>query len=170
MWTRVFAALVLLLIASFAIQALIPRRARARKMAPRLYMQWDVAPVIGFFGAILLALSFAEAVRREVIAAWGWGSASGLIASASVWAALVYRQSHPARNAQRETTGPAAWRLVRRYGAVLLFAVLGLYLAVRLFGAALEVFIAGALGVLVIAMAVAVFARNRHITEERNGK
>lgn len=159
MWTRVFAALVLFLIASFVIQALIPHRTRARKVLPRQSIGRDIAPVIGFFGATLLVLSFGEAVRREAIAAWGWGSLLGLLASVGVWIAMGYRGSRPAQ--EGKSTAHIVWRLARQYGVGLLFAILGLSLAVRVVGAALEIFVAGALGVLVIAMAVAVFASER---------
>ncbi len=181
MWLRVIAAVALLFVATFVIQILISRRGarnflssqRARGLAARQYAMWDVAPVAGFFGAILLALSFAEAARREAIDGWRWGIAFGLILSGCLGAAAAYRWKHRAPRketaaqpgvAPRPARDPAGSAIhvilgfVRTYGLVLLFAILGVTLAVRIVGAALQVFIAGALGTFTIALAVALFA------------
>ncbi len=169
MWLRVIVAMALLIVATFVIQILISR-SRARTFSSRHYAMWDVAPVTGFLGAVLLALSFAEAARREAIEAWRWGIALGLLLSGCLAAAVVYRWNHRvpkiadpvARNGAipggKETAARALLSLVRTYGLGLLFAILGVTLAVRFVGAALEVFIAGALGTFIVAMALGVFA------------
>src|SRR5574341_229523 len=122
MWLRVIAAVALLFVAAFVIQILISR-SRARNFSSRQYAMWDVAPVAGFLGAVLLALSFAEAARREVIEAWRWGIAFGLILSGGVGAAAVYRWNHrapkiadPAIPSGKETTARAILGFVRTYG------------------------------------------------------
>lgn len=164
MWLRVIAAMALLFVAAFVIQILVSR-SRARNFSSRRYAMWDVAPVTGFLGAILLALSFAEAARREAIEAWRWGIAFGLLLSGCLAAAVLYRWSHRVSKiagfaipSGKETAARAILGFVRTYGLGLLFAVLGVTLAVRFVGAALEVFIAGALGTLIVAMALGVFA------------
>ena len=116
---------------------------------------WEIAPVIGFIGAILLGLAFIEALRREVMDAWRWGVGLGLalaFISAVIWWARA--------GAQRGTrvTGWRAWlRLAQTYGIVVLGGVLGVVLAVRVIGALLEVFIASAVGVLALALALGIF-------------
>jgi hypothetical protein len=161
-WTRIVGALVLLIGISFLAQWLLPRRTTGTTR--RKYLRWDIAPIIAFFGALLLALSFAEAARGELIAPWGWGIAFGLLVSLAGWAMLGYRRSRAAR------PPASAWSLLQRFGTLLLAAVLGLYLSIRVFGTALEVFVAAALGILIVASAVAMFVENKPITEETNVK
>ncbi len=165
MLTRVLAVLVMLFIAAFVIQILFARGG-TRKISFKQYTMWDVAPVTGFLGAVLLALSFAEAARREVLDAWRWGLAFGFVFSVGIGLAVIYRWNH--RAPKKESTARAILGFIRTYGLVLLFAILGVTLAVRFIGASLEVFIGGALGVVVIAMAVAVFANAwRRRSEDR---
>jgi hypothetical protein len=164
LWIQIVAALVLLTAATYLIQWLVPRN-RSKGIPRRQYLRWDVAPIAGFFAALLLALSFAEAARREVIAPWGWGLAFGLIVSIGAWVLLGNRGHRAAR--QRASL----WHYLRRYGTPVIATVIGLYLAVRVFGSALGVFIAAAIGVVVMAAAVAMFVGNKQpIHEENNGK
>ena len=95
-----------------------------------------------------------------MIEPWAWGAAFGLLISAGAWALISYRRN-------RTDRGKASvWQSIQRYGTLVIAAVIGLYLAVRVFGAALEVFAAAALGTFAIAGAVAIFVGNKSITEE----
>lgn len=156
MWTHIVATLVLLIVATWVIEWFLARR-HARKTPARNVVTRDVAPVVGFLGVILLALSLAEAARSAVLAAWGWGIALGVIASA--YAVLAVRATVAAQPTQ--SPARAAWRLLRTRGVALLLALAGVYLAVRVVGAALEVLLAGALGVMVVAMAVLSVSRKQ---------
>jgi hypothetical protein len=159
MWINIVLSLVLLLAVTYLIQWLVPST-RGRKGSSRQYLKWDIAPIIGFFGILLLALSFVEAARRAALLAWGLGSALGLIATTGVWIALTYWWSLPPRPAQRRVSLlRMVFRIVRTYGLVFLIVLLGLNLSIRYFGSAIEVFVSGTLGVLVIGMATAVFTR-----------
>ncbi|MDE3088350.1 MAG: hypothetical protein KGJ80_03040 [Chloroflexota bacterium] len=160
-WTRIVGVLGALVIATYLIQWLVPRR-QTQESLRLSFLRWDIAPVVAFFGVLVLALSLAEAARQDVIAQWGAGIALGFIVSAGAWALTRYR-----RNAARPK---GAWQYLRQYGALGPASALVLYLSVRVLGAALEVFIAGAIGMIVIAIAAAVFFGNRPITEENNGK
>lgn len=158
MWTRIVGGLVLLIGASFGIQWLFPRT-RGQKVS-RQYVRWDVAPIVGFLGLILAALSLVEAQRGDVILAWGLGGAFGLVLGLGMWVALVYWWNQPAVPARKnESSLRLAWRFIRTYGILFLLALFGLNIAIRWLGASLEVFTAGALGVFVMATAAAVFAR-----------
>ncbi len=161
-WTRIVGALVLLIGISFLAQWLLPRKTTGNTRSQ--YLRWDIAPIIAFFGALLLALSFAEAARRDLLAPWGWGIAFGLLLSLGAGTLLSYRRRRAARGRAR------VWSSLQRYGTPLLAAVLGLYLSIRVFGTALEVFAAGAFGILVVAVAVALFVGTKPIAEEDNGK
>ena len=127
-------------------------RRRAVKR-PSIFL--EIAPVIGFIGAILLGLGFVEAVRREVVEAWRWGIGLG-VALAFVAGAL-WRVGAGASIGPSEMGWRAWLRIAKTYGIVLLFGVLGVVLAVRVIGALLEVFIASALGVLALAVALGIF-------------
>lgn len=116
----------------------------------------ELAPVIGFIGAILLALAFVEAARREVMAAWNWGIGLGLVLA--VVGGVIWLMTADVRRGVRESSWRAWIRVVRTYGIVVLIGVLGVIIAVRVIGALLEVFIASALGVLAIGIAAAIFA------------
>jgi len=162
-WTNIVGGLVLLIVATYVIQWLVPS-SRSKGTRRRQYLRWDIAPIIGFFGVLLLGLSFAEAARLGVIASWGWGILLGLLISAGVWWLLSFRQNRAAR---RQVS---VWQILRRYGTPVIAAAIGMYLAVRVFGAALEVSVAAALGLLVIAAAVALFVGSKPISEENHGK
>jgi hypothetical protein len=148
MWTNIVGGLVLLFVATYVIQFFFlgtkPKPGRSRT-------HWDVPPILGFFGVLLLGLSFVEAMRRIVIEAWGLGIGLGIIISVSFWFARIYR-SGLAR--PRESRLRLTIRFLRTFGAPLIVLFLATYLAVRIFGAVVEVFIAGALGVLILAIAV----------------
>jgi|GEM_PF-793706 hypothetical protein len=168
MWAQIVGALVVLVITTYVIQFFIPRSARSN--ARRASARWDIAPLLGFFGALLLALSLTEALRRAVIEAWAWGSALGLVASVVFWIALGYREN--VTQPRSESALRATFRIVRTYGTLVLVIVLGVYLAARVFGAVVEVFVAGAIGILIVAMAVRIFVRARQITRtgDNDGK
>jgi hypothetical protein len=94
MWSQIVGILAILVVATYAIQLFLPR---ARGGARRTSARWDVAPVIGFFGILLLALSFTEALRRVVIEVWLVSLLLGLLLSAFLWIALGSRAPSPAR-------------------------------------------------------------------------
>jgi hypothetical protein len=164
LWTRIVGALALLLAATFLIQWLMPRR-QSQPMARSRFLRWDLAPVVGFIGAVLLALSLVEASRREMIAQWGWGIALGLVVSAAAWAHVSFGQRRAAARA-------SVWRYVQQYGMFAIALGIGFYLGVRVFGAMLGVFAASALSVGVIAIAIALFHGNAVAEDkgESNGK
>jgi MFS family permease len=151
MFIRILAAIILILAALFVVDWLFLRN-RAQKS---LSAMWDTAPILGFFGAVLLALAFAEAARREAMDAWRWSIAFGLLLSACAGIAMMARAKY--RVARNESGLRGLWRIAQTYGLAILFGALGVVIAVRVIGAALEVFIAGALGLLIIAIAVGVF-------------
>lgn len=158
MWTRIVGGLLLLIGASFGVQWLFPRT-RGQKVS-RQYVRWDVAPILGFLGLLLAALSFAEAQRGDVVLAWGLGGAFGLVLGLGMSVALIYWSNQPASRAPQDQSAlRLALRFIRTYGILFLFALFGLNLAIRWLGAALEVFTAGALAVFIMATAAAVFAR-----------
>jgi hypothetical protein len=163
LWTRIVGVLVLLVAATYLVQWLAPRGGK-REIPRKQYLRWDVAPIVGFFGALLLALSFAQAATNQVIEPWVWGDIFGLLVSVGAWVLFPNRPNRAARGR------PSVWQSIRRYGTLVIAGVIGIYLAVRVFGAALEVFVAAALGTFIIAAAVAIFVGNKSITEERNGK
>jgi hypothetical protein len=163
LWANIVGALILLIIVSYLIQWLVPR-SRSKATPRSRYLRWDVAPIVGFFGAILLALAFAQAVESNALALWAGGDACGLIVSGGAWLLGFYRPSQGAGKKR------GVLQTIRRYGAIVIGSLIGLYLAVRIFGAALGVFVAAALGVFVIAFAVTLFNGNKPIAEEKNGK
>ncbi len=161
MWSSIVAGLVVAILATYALQLFVPRApARVR----RNYARWDVAPLLGFIAALLLALSFVEALRRAVIEAWGIGLGVGLVVSLVCGIVLVTSRDAPVR--PKESAFLATLRLVRAYGVVAIAASLGLYVAVRLVGVALEVLFASAFGVWLMTMAMALFVRGRIAEEE----
>ncbi len=157
MFSRLLIIIAILCVAAWLVQILLVHVRGNPSRAPRRYVMYDLAPLLAFFGAILLALSFVESVRREVLEAWRWGMALGVAASAGVWMMFVYRWSQPA--GAGASAWRTAWRVARTYGALVLIVAFTIYLAVRVFGVRLEVFLAGAGGVTLIALAAAVFAR-----------
>jgi hypothetical protein len=160
MWSQIVGILVVLVVATYAIQLFLPRgRGGARRTSAR----WDVAPVIGFFGILLLALSFTEALRRVVIEVWLVSLLLGLLLSAFLWIALGSRAPNPARS--RGSALLATIRLIRTFGLPVLLALIAVYLAARFVGSVVEVFISGLLGTAMIAMAVWIFLISRQTTK-----
>ena len=161
LWTQIVGTLVVLIVLSYLIQWLVPR-GKANATARRRYLRWDIAPLVAFFGAVLLVLSFAQAVANDILAPWGGGAVLGLIASGGAWMLGLYR-SNPASGKRL-----GLLQSIRRYGPPVIGVSIGLYLAVRIFGTALQVLVAGTLGVCAILFAVALFAGNKPIAEEKN--
>ena len=153
LWLRIVVALALLVIATYLIQWLVPRR--GAKANHRQYMRWDIAPIVGFFGALLLALSFALAVQSGAIVQWGWGFVFGFVVSALAWTLGIYRQNQTAHKRA------GSRQIVRRYVPLAIAVLVGLYLTIRVFGAVVEVIAVAALGVFVLAFAVTLFVSNR---------
>jgi len=160
MWSQIVGILAILVVATYAIQLFLPR---ARGGARRTSARWDVAPVIGFFGILLLALSFAEALRNTQIEVWLVGILLGLLLSAFLWIALGSRAPSPTR--ARGSALLATIRLIRTFGLPVLLALIGVYLAVRFVGAVVEVFVSGLLGAAMIAMAIWIFLISRQTTK-----
>ncbi len=167
MWTRIVGGLVVLIVLSFAVQWVLPQNMRTRKGPARQYLKWDIAPLLGFFGLLLLGLSLVEAFRSDTVIAWGSGDVLGLIAGIVLWTALLYawRQPMPPIR-KRESSLRLAWRIVRTYGIVFLFALLALNIAIRMIGSMVEVFVAGAAGVFIMAIAVVIFTRSTVTSQE----
>ncbi len=157
-WTRIVGGLVVLFAATYLIQFLFPRG--TQKTARRL-KQDQFAPMIAFFGIVLLALSWLEAIRREALVAWALGDGVGVIAALGLGIVLANRGA--AAPPPRESTLRATVRVLRTYGTLILGAALAIYLAVRVFGATVEVFIAGAFGVIILASAATLFMRARKL-------
>jgi hypothetical protein len=146
-----FAAIIL--IAIIALGWLVPRE---RKSQQSLGRPWEIAPIIGFLGAVLLAIGFVEADRRLVVESWRWGVVFGILLSVCFGLFMLYRANRII--ADPNETGWRAWlRVAQSYGLFLLIAILSVIIAVRVVGPLLEVFIAGALGTLVIVLAAGVF-------------
>ena len=159
MWSQIVGTLVVLVVATYIIQLVLPR---ARGGARRTSARWDVAPVIGFFGVLLLALSLTEALRRVVIEVWLVGIVLGLVLSAFLWIALGSWEITPTR--QRGSALLATIRLIRTFGLPVLIALIGVYLAVRFVGAIVEVFVSGLLGAAIVALAIWIFLVGRQTT------
>jgi hypothetical protein len=159
MWSQIVGTLVVLVVATYIIQLVLPR---ARGGARRTSARWDVAPVIGFFGVLLLALSLTEALRRVVIEVWLVGIVLGLVLSAFLWIALGSWEIAPTR--QRGSALLATIRLIRTFGLPVLIALIGVYLAVRFVGAIVEVFVSGLLGAAIVALAIWIFLVGRQTT------
>lgn len=155
MWTNIVGALVLLFVGTYVVQWFLPRS--AKQAMSRRDMRRELAPVIGFVGILLLALSLTESFRRQVVAAWGLGIALGVILSIGIWFALNYGL----RGSVAMPTSPlrATIQIVRTFGLPTILAVIGIYLAVRIVGVMLEMFIAGAISILVVAAAVMIFTQ-----------
>ena len=136
-WGRIVGVLVVLIVITFLAQWILPR-GKSKQAVRRQYLRRDVAPMLGFFGVLILGLSFAEALRREVIAAWGWGVVLGVALSFSLWVLWNYNSNQP-------PTGRSLWYYIRQFGLPVVAVVIGTYLAVRVFGTMVEVFVASAL-------------------------
>lgn len=153
MWTRIVGALLVLIVATFAIQWVLPRNARGRGISARQYLLYDITPIIAFFGVLLILLSLVEAARLGFIYAWSWGGGLGLLASIGFWLARPYAWQPPAAG-KREPVWRLAWRLVRTFGPILLVVLIVLNLLTRWLGPIVEVFAAGAFGIFVVVIAL----------------
>ena len=152
MWTQIVGGLVLLIVGTYAIQLFLPR---ARGNPSRTSARLDIAPALGFFGVILIALSLTESIRRSVIEAWAIGIAVGVILGIGVWVALGYRIDAPALRKQSALL--ATLRLVRAFAVPTILVVIGIYLVVRIFGPTVLVVLANAMGILLIVVALRIF-------------
>jgi hypothetical protein len=152
MWSQIVGTLIVLVIATYAIQLFLPR---GRGSTRRASARWDIAPVIGFLGILLLALSFAEAWRRGGIEVWLAGIVVGLVLGALLWIALGSRSNIPTRPSGSALI--ATIRLIRTFGLPVLVTIVGVYFVVRIVGAMAEVFVSGLLGAAMVAMAVWIF-------------
>lgn len=162
MWTQIVVTLILLVIATYVIQLFAPR---SRKGQARTSLRWDVAPMLGFFGVLLLALSLLEAFRRVLIEAWGVGILFGVILGVAVW---VGAQAQPNNGVQPKGSALlATLRIFRTYGVVILVAVVAVYVAGRILGPIVEVFVSGALGILLVAIAARMFVGGVPIQERK---
>ena len=155
MWTQIVAGLIVLIAVTYAIQYFLPRR---KPNSHSANARWDIAPALGFFGVLLLALSLTEAIRGAVIEAWMFGIAFGFILGIGAWIALGYRIQAPLVPAARKQSAfLATLRLIRTWGMTVILIVIGIYLAVRILGPSVEVFLAGAGAVLLIGVALRLF-------------
>jgi hypothetical protein len=154
MFTRIAAVVGISLLLILALDYFFLRR----RFPNRPSVFWELAPVIGFIGAVLLTLAFVEAMRREVMAAWNWGIGLGLLLA--IVAGVIWLMTADVRRSVQESSWRAWLRIARTYGIVLLMGVLGIVIAVRVIGALLEVFIASALGVLALGIAAVILAKN----------
>ena len=154
MFLRLILSIVVVFVAAGLIQMVLVRTRGLTRAAAQRSAWWDVPPILAFIGAVLLALAFVEGARREMMDAWRWGIALGLVVGAGAWIAF-YR----AEQTTRESAGRAAWRWTRTYGVLALVALAAVYLGVRAVGALLGVLLASAAGVALIAAALGLFAK-----------
>ena len=144
----------LLIVGTYAIQLFMPR---ARSNSSRTSARTDIAPALGFFGVLLIALSLAEAIRRTVIEAWMIGIVLGLGVGIGAWVALGYRFDAPAPVSRNQSALLATFRLVRAFAVPTIAVVIGIYLIVRIVGPIVLVLLANALGVVLIVVALKIF-------------
>jgi cadmium resistance protein CadD (predicted permease) len=162
MWNQIVATFVILILATYLVQLFVPR---ARHSTRRTSVRWDVAPVVGFLAVVLLALAFAEALHRAMLAAWLIGLLGGLGLGVVVWIALGARADWlPTR---RESALRATVRVLRVFGPPALMALLLFALAARVFGSIVEVFGAALAGALVLAMAVWLFLVSQPVMNDK---
>ncbi|MBI5034541.1 MAG: hypothetical protein HZB51_28800 [Chloroflexi bacterium] len=154
MWTQIVGGLVVLIVGTYAIQLFFPR---GRSNPSRTSARMDVAPALGFFGVLLIALSLTESIRRSVIEAWVVGIAFGVILGIGAWIALGYRIPAPVHAPRKQSALLATFRLVRTFAVPTIAVVIGLYLIVRIFGPTVLVLLANAVGILLIVVAVRIF-------------
>ena len=158
MWTRIVGGMVVLLVALFAVQWVIPRSMRARRPESRQYLKKDVAPVLGFLGLLLLGLSLAETVRNGMWIVWGSGGGLGLVAGLALWIALAHLWGQPEPPARkRESSIRVALRMIRTFAVPFVLGLLVMNIALRVWGDVAQVFLAGAFGIFIVAIAVAVY-------------
>lgn len=163
-WTRIVGGLVFLVVVSYVVQWFLPKQPRARRMNPRQFARWDIAPLLGFFGVLLLLLSGVQAAQQADLSAWLWGIGAGALIGVFGWIALAQTARSTTTRAQPSMLRIALW-LVRTYGLFFLIAFLALNLAVRWLGAALELFMAGGLGAIILIGALALFSTARKATD-----
>jgi hypothetical protein len=167
MWTQIVAGLILIIAVTYAIQYFLPRRS---SNASHTTARWDIAPALGFFGLVLLALSLTEAIRREVTGAWALGIGLGVLLGIGAWIALGYRLTAPLV-ARKQSAFLATLRLVRTWGMTVLLIVIGIYLAVRIVGPSVEVFLSGAGAILLLTVALRIFVGvNKKLIEDNHVK
>lgn len=152
MWTQIVVTLILLIIGTYVVQFFLPRAGQSN--ANRANARWDVAPALGFFGALLLALSLVEAIRQSIVDMWAWGIVLGALLSVVTWVVLNYR---PAPVLPKGSALMATLRILRAYGTLIVLAVIGVYLVVRFAGSVIDVLIASALGLVIVTMALKIF-------------
>lgn len=164
MWYQIVATLVILILATYAIQLFVPR---ARIKTRRTSVRWDVAPVIGFLAAILLALALAEALRRGIPEVWLLGIIVGLVLGVGMWIALGTRTDlMPSRNGGSALR--ATVRVVRAFALPVLGGLLALTFAARVLGSIVEVFSAALVGAGGLAMAVWLFLASPQTKTEQS--
>ena len=150
MWGQIVAALAILIALSWALEKLLwrnrPRPARSRDWGR------EFAPLVGFVGILLVALSLVEAFRRVAFEPWLGGVVFGGIVVAIAAATGVFGQSISARG---------VLSAARAAGLALIFTIIGIYFAVRVIGALAQVFIESALSVFALGAAVGLFLRAR---------
>ncbi len=166
MWNQIINLFLILIAATFIVQFFLPRPAQPSPR--RTNLQWDIAPLIAFFGVLLVGLAFVESLRQHVIEAWALGSGIGVLGAISVGIARATRQ---------ESVAPpkSSWRTIlqtmRTVGVSVAVVALSAYLAIRFFGAAVEVFLAGAFGIVLIGIGILVFADTQSaLARKSNGK
>lgn len=161
MWLRIVLVMVALILISFPLQWLLPKPSQARRIEGYKYLMYDIAPLLGFFGVLLFALSLAQAAQQQAILAWALGDGLGIVAGACLW--IAFAQSFRAKQAgpSRASGLRIAFRLVKTYGLVVLIALLGVNIAIRWLGPALEVLLAAALGVTLVVSGIGVFVQAR---------
>ena len=158
MWTQIVAGLILLIIGTYVVQFFMPRAGQSS--AQRANARWDIAPALGFFGALLLLLALVEAIRQSIVDIWAWGMALGLILGVVTWVVMGYRT---APVMPKGSALVATFRILRAYGMIIFFAIIGVYLAVRFAGSVIDVFIASALGLVIVTMALRIFVSTKQI-------
>src|SRR5512141_2396335 len=99
MWFRILLLAVALIAISFVLERLLPKTGRGRRISSYRYLAWDIAPLLGFFGIVLLGLSLVEGLHQLVMCVWLGGSIAGLVAGVVLWIALMQtlRAPPPAR-------------------------------------------------------------------------
>ena len=151
-WGRIIGVFAVLILITFLAQWIVPR-GKTKQTARRHYLRRDVSPMLGFFSILILGLSLAEALRREILLAWGWGIVLGVVFSFSLWVIWNY-------NANQSTAPHSLWYYIRRLGAPVIASIIVIYLAVRVFGVTVEVFVSSALGIAILTSAIFLFAKS----------